>query len=149
MEIKDYEHYKIYNNGEVFNTKTNTYLKPWIDNIGYKRVALHNNDKRTFYRIHRLIALYYIPNPNSCSVVDHINRIRTDNRIDNLRWVTQQQNCCNLGLQKNNTVGHKNISMKRKSYLVQIKRYGLKYNKVVKTLEEAIKLRDLMLSQWE
>tara|TARA_B100000035_G_C20671540_1_gene409824 strand:- start:62 stop:556 length:495 start_codon:yes stop_codon:yes gene_type:complete len=51
--------------------------------------------------VHRLIASTFIPNPDNKSEVDHINGIATDNRLENLRWVTQEENkalhnCCNI-----------------------------------------------------
>lgn len=45
--------------------------------------------------IHRAVAELFVPNPENKSCVDHINTIRTDNRADNLRWVTQKENCNN------------------------------------------------------
>ena len=46
---------------------------------------------------HILIALQFIPNPDNLSCIDHINHIKTDNRIDNLRWVSHLQNMNNKG----------------------------------------------------
>ena len=44
------------------------------------------------YYIHRLVAETFIPNPENLPEVDHINRIKTDNRVDNLRWVSVKDN---------------------------------------------------------
>lgn len=56
------------------------------DNRGYFVVTLSKNNERKNYSVHRLVAEAFIPNPDNLPTVDHINRIRTDNRVDNLRW---------------------------------------------------------------
>ena len=58
---------------------------------GYIRCLLNQNE----YRKHRLIALQFIPNPDNLPEVDHINKIRSDNRIENLRWVSRSTNLLN------------------------------------------------------
>ena len=60
-------------------------------NTGYLCVRLN---EKTFLK-HRLIALQFISNPDNLPQVDHINRIRTDNRIENLRWCNNVQNSNN------------------------------------------------------
>lgn len=47
------------------------------------------------YKVHRLIALAFHPNPNNLPMVDHIDRNRQNNKPENLRWVTHKENIVN------------------------------------------------------
>lgn len=62
---------------------------------GYLIAFLFNGSKRKNYRVHRLVAQAFIPNPENKPEIDHINTIRTDNRVENLRWVTKKENILN------------------------------------------------------
>lgn len=57
-----------------------------------KRGYLFTQRNGKCYYAHRLVALAYIPNPENKEEVDHINNVVTDNRVENLRWVTPQEN---------------------------------------------------------
>ena len=61
----------------------------------YERVHLHKDGKCSNKRVHRLVAEAFIDNPENKPYVDHINTIRNDNRVDNLRWVTHKENMNN------------------------------------------------------
>lgn len=66
---------------------------------GYKSVSIGNRMRK----IHRLVAENFIPNPDNKPTVDHINRIRDDNRVCNLRWATtaeQRNNRKDSGIRK-------------------------------------------------
>lgn len=60
---------------------------------GYEKVSLTTKShKRKTERIHRLVALTFIPNPLNLPEVNHINCIRDDNRPENLEWVSHEEN---------------------------------------------------------
>ena len=154
MEINDYPNYLIYEDGRVWSKKTTSYLIPSISQ-GYYRLGLYKNNKKKHFLIHRLIALHYIPNPNNYLEIDHINRIRTDNRIENLRWVTKQEQNANRIMPPSNT-GEKYITKYKKRdrdyYIYEIIKRNyfkktLNCNKY--TLQDAIKLRDELLIEYE
>lgn len=67
-------------------------LKTYISNKGYKRINLLKNRKIKTFPIHRLVALAFLDNPNNKEQVNHINGIKTDNRVENLEWVTCKEN---------------------------------------------------------
>lgn len=67
-------------------------LKSELDKSGYPVVTLSKDAKTRTYKVHRLIAKTFIPNPDNLDQIDHINAVRYDNRPENLRWCTTQQN---------------------------------------------------------
>ena len=58
----------------------------------YKYVALSKDDKPKYLRVHRLVACAFIPNPDNLPEVNHIDEDKSNNRADNLEWVTHIQN---------------------------------------------------------
>lgn len=70
-------------------------LRPGINSKGYESVNLYIKNKRENVLIHQVVAKTFIPNPEGKPCVDHINTIRRDNRVENLRWCTQKENCNN------------------------------------------------------
>ena len=69
--------------------------KAYLISTGYLMVDLCKNGQRTHYLIHRLLAEAFIPNPNNLPCIDHINTIKTDNRVENLRWCSYKENSNN------------------------------------------------------
>ncbi len=67
-------------------------LKASHDTHGYPKVELHKDGFSRQYRVHWLVASAFLPNPDNLPVVDHINAVRYDNRVENLRWVDAKEN---------------------------------------------------------
>ena len=66
-----------------------------VSKQGYHIVGLRKDGKRKHLSVARLVALTFIPNPEKKKTVDHINRVRTDNRVTNLRWATHAEQMVN------------------------------------------------------
>lgn len=83
--------YTISSDGIVFSLKQNKPIRPHL-NRGYSQVLLTKERKAKAVRIHQLVAIHFIPNPENKATVNHKNGIKTDNRVENLEWATQQEN---------------------------------------------------------
>ena len=77
-------------NGEI--------VEPHANN-GYLRIGA--------FHIHRAVAELFIPNPENKPSIDHINTIKTDNRAENLRWVTCKENMNNSLTRMHQSEAHK------------------------------------------
>lgn len=95
VDIKGFEDYQITDDGRVWNKKSNKWLKPWLNDAGYYCVDLTKDGVEHKKRLHRIIAEAFIDNPENKPFIDHINTIRTDNSISNLRWCTRLENANN------------------------------------------------------
>ena len=89
--IEDNQDYEISNLGNVRNKKTNKILTHTLTTTGYYEVKLNGKH----YKIHKLIALYFIDNPCNKKCIDHIDRNKLNNDITNLRWCSSSENCKN------------------------------------------------------
>jgi len=87
--------YKINRQGEVWSCIYRKFMKPSMQE-GYVCLNLKREDGRHKARIHRLLALQYIPNPDNLPEVDHIDRNRSNNTLSNLRWTSHRQNMNNI-----------------------------------------------------
>ena len=115
-DIEDYEGYQVSNFGRVrsldrYNSRgywiKGCILKPTMDKKGYLTVGLSKNNQRKTFKVHRLVALHFIPNIENKPEIDHINTIKTDNTVflnedgsvnyekTNLRWTTRKENINN------------------------------------------------------
>lgn len=99
-ELKEDPDYLIYNDGRLYSKKKNRFLKGKVDNVGYQVYALAIGDKlsvsgkklRKMLYAHRLVAEYFLPNPNNLPYVHHKDGNKLNNHVDNLAWVSPQEN---------------------------------------------------------
>ena len=68
-QIKNYSNYYIYDNGDILNIDTNKVLKGSISEHGYKYYRLSKDNKKTMFYAHRLVAEYFLDNPNQYPVL--------------------------------------------------------------------------------
>lgn len=71
-----------------FNTLKGNTKRQAVGKDGYMVVSLCKGGKPKVFQVHRLVAKAFIPNPKSLPCVNHINEIKTDNRMENLEWCT-------------------------------------------------------------
>lgn len=88
--------YSIARDGRVYSHPNNLHdglwLKPKLNADGYLLVNLSKRSHGVNRRVHRLLAIAYIPNPKKLPMVNHRNGVKTDIRLRNLHWCTAQQN---------------------------------------------------------
>ena len=70
-------------------------ISPQLSAGGYRFVALYKNGKGKQFYVHQLVARAFIPNPENKDCVDHIDNIKDNNNVSNLRWVTHKENMNN------------------------------------------------------
>ena len=151
--IKDFPEYQVSNLGRVKSLNYNRgkkegILQELISDRGYCRVALYQEKKKHKVPIHRLVGQAFITNPENKPQIDHIDRNKSNNKVENLRWATTSENCLNKNYQsiKTNT-GESYISLHKNIYHFRKTSNYKTISKYFKTLEEAIAYRDSILIQ--
>lgn len=97
-QIPGFPDYYITKAGTIYSNRSGklTKRKPYLSWNGYLQLKLRLPDgQRTMMRVHRLVALTYIPNPHNLLLVDHLDKNRLNNHYRNLRWVSHAMNNAN------------------------------------------------------
>ena len=108
--IPGFSNYEVSNLGNIWNTKTGYVLSTRSkDKDGYVKISLYISGRAYFKRLHILVAISFLDNPENRPCVDHINGDKADNRIVNLRFATIKENAQNSKISSRNTSGIKGV----------------------------------------
>tara|TARA_R110002074_G_C12222542_1_gene637411 strand:- start:128 stop:655 length:528 start_codon:yes stop_codon:yes gene_type:complete len=141
---------------KFYNDETDSILPLVLNKQGYYCVQLYVSGIPYFKNVHRLLALTFILNPEDKPTVDHINKIKTDNRLKNLKWATRVEQQLNRNILSTNKSGQKGIQIHNKFILVtwqdnkvqKLKRFNINklgYEEALRLATEHRKLKMLEL----
>lgn len=91
-EVTGWPRYQISNYGWLFDSKMGRLWEPAVSSSGYRQIMLLGVEEKKSFYIHRLVAFEFVPGYFEGAVVNHKDGVKTNNRADNLEWVTHQQN---------------------------------------------------------
>lgn len=88
--------YSLYGKGRAYKTlrKIPLKMRPSVNNCGYAQIGFNVNGKYRLFLVHRLVAMYFVDNPNGYTEVNHIDEDKLNNQADNLEWCTHKYNVC-------------------------------------------------------
>ena len=137
-KIKECNDYLIYQDGRVYSYKSNGFLRAGPTSNGYYTVSLYLSGKASTYYIARLVAEYFLENPDNLPEVNHKDGDKSNNHVDNLEFCTRNQNmqhAHDLGLYDKK--GEKNGNSRLSEPIVKKIRYlfsqgNLKYTDLAK-----------------
>ena len=98
--LNEFPNYEITSDGKIWNIKKQSYMKPFENvvkhrpnNQYYLRIGLTTKHGRKKIMVHRLVAMAYIPNPKKKSFINHKDGDKHNNKMENLEWVSNKENC--------------------------------------------------------
>lgn len=159
IPIKDFETYAVNKKGEILNLRSKRLMKlyPNIDAGGYLQVTLVNENGNKTLRVHQIVAKTFIPLIEEKPFIDHIDRDRTNNNVNNLRWVNIYEQAENKGVQQISKTKKKYILLEdvktkknpNPSWRITIQNIKCNYKKrfeyATHTLDDIIKIRNEIL----
>jgi hypothetical protein len=106
-KILDYPAYLITSSGQVTSKRFKRFLKAQMDDYGYLHVLLYKNGKSIICKVNRLVLETFVGPCPKGMVCRHLNGIRTDNRLENLRWGTPKENSADMKQHGTAPIGEK------------------------------------------
>jgi hypothetical protein len=118
--------YKVSDKGRVYGSYRNKILSPSKDKDGYLRLALSVNKKRSYIRLHRLVAIAFWGDKGLCYDVDHIDCDIENNALDNLQWISKADHWAKRTRDGNKAIGERHGKSKYteaqvRGFLVELK----------------------------
>lgn len=122
IPVAKFEKYIATKDGGIYSLHSNKYLKQAETKDGYLKTTLWKDGKGTTRKTHRFIAETFIENIDNKPQVNHINGDKKDNRVENLEWVTHQENMDHAV-----EMGLVNSEKAIEGYKYKLKKYGGEY----------------------
>lgn len=148
--LNGFNKYLISSLGYIKN-KNNRIIKTFFSNRGYPIISLYSNDKiKKSYNFHYLMAENFLIKENDNLEIDHIDGDKTNNKLNNLRYVSHSENQKNRKLwgHKSNKSGHHHIYKCKNFYKVSFKHNKLRHCSYHKNLNDALITREEILSNY-
>lgn len=103
--------YQVSSKGRIRNKSTKAIKKTFINERGYAIVSLYKEKRLKTFRVHRLVAMAFIDNPNNLPEINHIDECKTNNCVSNLEFCTREYNLAygTRGLRQSQTMKEKRI----------------------------------------
>jgi Response regulator containing a CheY-like receiver domain and an HTH DNA-binding domain len=128
--------YEVSNFGNIRRIDNKKTKKPFLVR-GYSAIKLCNGGKYKNFYVHRLVAQAFIKNMFNKPEVDHIDTDKTNNNVNNLRWVTRKENMNNSITLSNTIIKNKTLKQNDKGYrkdILDLRKCGLSYKEIAQKI---------------